>query len=64
MVALVFIPGTSNGELAVLLKVIEKVSPPLLFMITSSFLAVLSISAKRCLAWEYENVFISIIPTM
>ena len=58
VVALVWIPGTSNGDFLLFLKIIEKDSPPLLLMTTSSFLAILRTSARRCLASEYVYPFI------
>jgi hypothetical protein len=47
VVALVFIPGTSNGDFLLLRKTMEKVSPLLLFMTTSSLLAILRTGAAR-----------------
>ena len=44
---------TSNGDFLLFRKTIEKVSPPLLLITTSSFLAILRTSARRCLASEY-----------
>ena len=58
VVALVWIPGTSNGDFLLFLKIIEKVSPPLLLITTSSVLAILRTSARRCLASEYVYTFI------
>ena len=52
VVALVLMPGTSNGESVLFLKTIEKVSPPLLLITTSSVRAILSTSERRCLASE------------
>jgi hypothetical protein len=47
---LVLIPGTSKGDFLLFLKIMEKVSPPLLLITTSSLLAILRTSARRCLA--------------
>ena len=53
VVAFVLIPGTSNGDFLLFLKIIENVSSPLLLIMTSSLLALLRTSARRCLASEY-----------
>jgi hypothetical protein len=53
VVARVLIPGTSKGDFELLLKMIEKYSPPLRFITTSSVRAILSTSERRCLASEY-----------
>ena len=52
VVALVLIPGTSNGDFFLFLKIIEKVSPPLLLMTTSSLLAILRTSAEDVVSLE------------
>ncbi len=52
VVALVSIPGTSKGDFGLFLKIIEKASPPLRFITTSSVRAKLSTSESRCLASE------------
>ena len=58
VVALVLIPGISNGDFVLFLKTIEKVSPPLLLMTTSSVFAILRTEARCCLASEYVYTLI------
>lgn len=62
VVALVWMPGTSNGDFLLFLKRIEKVSPPLLLITTSSLLAVFRTSERRCLASEYVYTFMITYP--
>ncbi len=61
VVALVSIPGTSKGDFGLFLKVMEKASPPLRFITTSSVRAMLSTSESRCLASEYVYTFIMLL---
>jgi hypothetical protein len=53
VVAAVLIPGTSNGDFWLFLKMIEKDSPPLRLITTSSVRAIFKTSESRCLASEY-----------
>ena len=58
VVAFVSMPSISKGDLDGFINVIEKASPVLLLITTSSLRAMFKISEKRCLASEYEYTFI------
>lgn len=56
VVAFVWIPGISNGDFLSFLKIMENISPPLLFMTTSSVLAILRTGGESCSEMSQERV--------